>query len=96
MRTREVNPDGYEKSAPINFAEGLKGRLLIIHGSGETNTHIQIVEGLIDRLISLGKPFDYFVYPNRDHGIKEGDGTVVHFRMHMLRYLLENLPPQPR
>ncbi|MFN7842496.1 MAG: DPP IV N-terminal domain-containing protein [Pirellula sp.] len=96
MRTREVNPDGYEKSAPINFAEGLKGRLLIIHGSGETNTHIQIVEGLVDRLISLGKPFDYFVYPNRDHGIKEGDGTVVHFRMHMLRYLLENLPPQPR
>lgn len=96
MRNREVNPDGYERSAPINFAEGLKGRLLIIHGSGETNTHLQIVEGLIDRLISLGKPFDYMVYPNRDHGIKEGDGTVVHFRMYMLRYLLENLPPLPK
>ena len=96
MRTREVNPDGYERSAPINFAEGLKGHLLIIHGSGETNTHLQIVEGLVDRLIALGKPFDYFVYPNRDHGIKEGDGTVVHFRMYMLRYLIENLPPQPK
>jgi dipeptidyl-peptidase-4 len=96
MRTREVNPDGYERSAPINFAQGLKGKLLIMTGSGETNTHIQIIEGLVDRLISLGKPFDYMVYPNRDHGLREGDGTVVHVRMHILRFLLNNLPAGPQ
>lgn len=96
MRTREVNPEGYEKSAPINFAEGLKGKLLIVTGSGETNTHIQIIEGLVDRLIELGKRFDYMVYPNRDHGLREGLGTVVHVRMLITRYLLENLPPGPR
>ena len=96
MRTREVNADGYERSAPINFAEGLKGKLLIMTGSGETNTHIQIIEGLVDRLIALGKPFDYMVYPNRDHGLREGDGTVVHVRMHIMRYLLENLPSGPK
>ncbi len=96
MRTREVNPEGYKKSAPINFAEGLKGKLLIMTGSGETNTHIQIIEGLVDRLISMGKPFDYMVYPNRDHGLREGDGTVVHVRMHILRYLIKNLPVGPR
>ncbi len=96
MRSREVNPDGYEKSAPINFAEGLKGKLLIMTGSGETNTHIQIIEGLVDRLISLGKPFDYMVYPNRDHGLREGEGTVVHVRMHILRYLMNNLSAGPR
>ena len=95
MRTREVNAEGYERSAPINFAEGLKGKLLIMTGSGETNTHIQIIEGLVDRLIKLGKPFDYMVYPNRDHGLREGDGTVVHVRMHILRYLLQNLPAGP-
>ena len=96
MRTREVNADGYEQSAPINFAEGLKGKLLMITGSGETNTHIQIIEGLVDRLIELGKPFDYMVYPNRDHGLREGTGTVVHVRMLILRYLIEHLPPGPR
>ncbi|MCX7400760.1 MAG: DPP IV N-terminal domain-containing protein [Planctomycetales bacterium] len=95
MRTREVNADGYERSAPINFAEGLKGKLLIMTGSGETNTHIQIIEGLVDRLIALGKPFDYMVYPNRDHGLREGDGTMVHVRMRILRYLQENLPCVP-
>ncbi len=96
MRTREVNEDGYKQSAPINFAEGLKGKLLIITGSGETNTHIQIIEGLVDRLIELGKPFDYMVYPNRDHGLSEGKGSVVHVRMKILRYLIDNLPRGPR
>ncbi|MFY9253563.1 MAG: DPP IV N-terminal domain-containing protein [Fuerstiella sp.] len=96
MRTREVNADGYEKAAAINYADGLKGKLLIVTGSGETNTHIQIIEGLVDRLIELGKPFDYMVYPNRDHGLREGNGTLVHVRMLIIRYLLQNLPPGAR
>jgi dipeptidyl-peptidase-4 len=96
MNTPEVNPEGYRRSAPINFADGLKGNLLIIHGTGETNTHLQITEGLVDRLIELGKRFDYMAYPNRDHGLSEGVGTAVHLRMLMARYLLEHLPPGPR
>ncbi len=96
MRTREVNAEGYERSAPINFAEGLKGKLLIMTGSGETNTHIQIIEGLVDRLIAMGKRFDYMVYPNRDHGLREGEGTLVHVRMYILNYLQNNLPSGPR
>ena len=69
MRTPKDNPEGYRTCAPITYAEGLRGDLLIITGSGETNTHIEITEGLVDRLIALGKRFDYFVYPNRDHGL---------------------------
>ena len=96
METPETNPDGYRRSAPINFAEGLKGDLLIVHGTGETNTHVQITEGLVDRLIELGKRFDYMAYPNRDHGLREGRGTAVHLRMLMVRYLIEHLKPGPR
>lgn len=95
MRTPEVNPEGYKTAAAIEFADGLKGKLLIITGSGETNTHIQIIEDLVDRLIALGKLFDYMVYPNRDHGLREGEGTLVHVRMTILKYLIENLPAGP-
>ncbi len=95
MNTPEVNPEGYKESAPINFAEGLHGNLLIITGTGETNTHVQIVEGLVDRLIELGKQFDYMAYPNRDHGLREGKGTQFHLRVYMARYLLNHLPPGP-
>jgi dipeptidyl-peptidase-4 len=96
MGTREENPEGYRRSAPINFAEGLEGDLLIIHGTGETNTHLEITEGLVDRLIELGKPFDYMTYPYRDHGIRRGKGTSLHLRLLMARYLLTHLPPGPR
>ncbi|MCY3612476.1 MAG: DPP IV N-terminal domain-containing protein [Gemmatimonadetes bacterium] len=95
METVETNPEGYRVSAPINYAEGLEGDLLIIHGTGETNTHLEIVEGLVDRLVELGKAFDYTAYPNRNHGLSEGAGTVVHVRMLMVRYLLDHLPPGP-
>ena len=96
MQTRETNPEGYRQSAPINFAEGLKGNLLIIHGTGERNTHLQIVEGLVDRLIELGKRFDYMAYPNRDHGLREGPGSTLHVMSLITRYLVEHLPPGPR
>ncbi len=96
MRTPATNPDGYRTAAAINYAEGLKGRLLIMHGSGETNTHIQITEALVDRLIELGKRFDYMTYPNRDHGLSEGPGSTLHVRSLIARYLIENLPPGPR
>ena len=96
METPKLNPEGYRRSAPINFAEGLKGDLLIIHGTGETNTHLQITEGLVDRLIELGKQFDYMAYPNRDHGLREGSGTAIHLRMLMTRYLIEHLPSGPQ
>lgn len=95
MKTREVNPEGYRLSAPINFAEGLQGDLLIMHGTGETNTHLQITEGLVDRLIELEKPFDYMAYPNRDHGLREGEGTTLHMRTLIVRYLLQHLPAGP-
>jgi len=92
MRDQQVNPEGYAQAAAINFADGLRGDLLILHGSGETNTHIEIVEGLVDRLIELGKTFDYMVYPNRDHGMREGSGSEVHLRRQIGRYLWEHLP----
>lgn len=95
MKTPEVNQEGYLKSAPINFADGLKGDLLIIHGTGETNTHIQITEGLVDRMIELGKSFDYMTYPDRDHGIREKAGTSLHLRSLIVRYLMQHLPAGP-
>ncbi len=51
---------------------------------------------LVDRLVELGKTFDYMTYPNRNHGLSEGEGTALHVRMLMVRYLLEHLPAGPK
>ena len=69
------NPKGYAESA-IHYAPGLRGRLLLIHGTGDDNVHIQGTERLVNRLIELGKPVDMMVYPNRSHFLGEGEGKA--------------------
>ena len=96
MGLPQENVQGYREGSPINFAEGLRGKLLIVHGSGDDNVHYQGTERLINRLIALGKPFDFMVYPNRTHGIFEGAGTTQHVYSLLYRYLTEHLPAGPR
>jgi dipeptidyl-peptidase-4 len=89
------NVEGYRNSSAINFAEGLKGHLLIVHGSGDDNVHYAGTELLINRLIELDKPFEFMEYPNRTHAINEGNGTTLHLYSLLLRYLEEHIPPGP-
>jgi dipeptidyl-peptidase 4 len=96
MGVPQDNVDGYRVGSPINFADGLKGKLLVVHGSGDDNVHYQGTERLVNRLVELGKPFDLMVYPNRTHAIAEGAGTSVHVHSLIARYFLEHLTPGPR
>jgi dipeptidyl-peptidase-4 len=89
------NVEGYKNSSAINFAEGLRGKLLIVHGSGDDNVHYAGTQLLLNRLIELGKPFDFMEYPNRTHAISQGQGTTLHLYSLLLRYLETNIPPAP-
>ena len=95
MGLPQENAEGYRRGSPIHFAEGLKGRLLIVHGSGDDNVHYQGTERLVNRLVSLGKPFDLMVYPNRSHAISEGEGTTLHVYSLIARYLVEHAKCDP-
>lgn len=90
------NAEGYKNGSPITFAEGLQGKLLLVHGSGDDNVHFQGSERLVNRLIELGKPFQFMDYPNRTHAIDEGEGTSLHLHALLARFLMENLPAGPR
>lgn len=83
---------GYANGSPINFAQNLKGNLLIVHGSGDDNVHFQNTEALVNKLISLNKPFRMMDYPNRTHGIFEGKNTSLHLYSLLTRYLYEHEP----
>jgi dipeptidyl-peptidase-4 len=87
------NKQGYHDGSPINFAQGLEGHLLIVHGSGDDNVHFQGTELLINKLVELEKPFDFMEYPNRTHGIFEGKGTSFHLHRLIARYLEDHVPP---
>lgn len=92
MNTPQNNPEGYRKGSPISYAAGLKGNLLLIHGTGDDNVHYQNCEMLVNELVRHGKIFSQISYPMRSHGIYEGKGTSLHLRKTMADYWLKNLP----
>jgi dipeptidyl-peptidase 4 len=89
------NVEGYRSSSAINYADGLRGHLLVVHGSGDDNVHYAGTELLLNRLIELDEPVDFMEYPNRTHAISEGPGTTLHLYSLLLRYLEEHIPPVP-
>lgn len=84
----------YRDASAIHFVEGLKGNLLVVHGTGDDNVHYQGTEQLVNALVAAGKPFTMMAYPNRSHGIFEGKGTTVHLYNLLTRYLAEHLAPR--
>jgi dipeptidyl-peptidase-4 len=96
MGLPQDSPKAYEQSSAINFAERLRGQLMVIHGSGDDNVHFQGFELLVNKLISLGKPFDMRVYPGRTHSISEGKGTNMDVYTNILGYFELHLQPGPR
>jgi dipeptidyl-peptidase-4 len=90
LRTPQENSGGYENNSPINFVGALKGKYLLIHGSADDNVHFQNSMDMISALVAANKQFDFFVYPNKNHGIYGGN-TRLHLFNKMTNYLKENL-----
>lgn len=92
MGLPQQNVEDFKQGAALNFVEGLKGDLLIVHGTGDDNVHYQGTEMLIDKLVAANKQFTMMAYPNRTHGIFEGENTTRHLYTLLTRYLNEHLP----
>jgi dipeptidyl-peptidase-4 len=96
MGLPKENEEGFKNGSPITFAKQLKGNLLIVHGTGDDNVHYQGFEALVNELVANNKRFTMMAYPNRSHGIYEGQGTTMHLYALLTRFLVENLPPGPK
>ncbi len=68
MGTLKGNAEGYENGNINNFADRLKGKLWIIHGTMDDNVHMQHVIQFIDALQEAGKDFNFMMYPKGRHG----------------------------
>lgn len=75
--------ENYIQVSAITHAANLQGKLLLIHGTGDDNVHYQGTERLVNELIRLNKQFEFMAYPNRRHGLVEGEGTSLH--LHTLK-----------
>jgi dipeptidyl-peptidase 4 len=95
MGLLEENPKEYKQCSAVNYADRLKGNLLIVHGTGDDNVHYQNTEAVINALIKYNKKFTMMAYPNRTHGIYEGINTTIHLYGLLTDYLCEHLRKGP-
>jgi dipeptidyl-peptidase-4 len=96
MGLPQENMEDFVNGSPITYAKNLKGNLLYIHGTGDDNVHYQNAEMLINELVKYNKQFQLMAYPNRTHGISEGDGTSEHLSTLFTNYLRMYCPPGGR
>jgi dipeptidyl-peptidase-4 len=83
--------DNYKEASAITHAKNLIGKLLLVHGTGDDNVHYQGTERLQNELIKHNRQFDFMAYPNRRHGIVEGDGTSLHLYTMQTNYFITHL-----
>ena len=95
MQTPQENPSGYDDNSPINFTDQIKGKYLLVHGSGDDNVHYQNSMRMIKSLVGSGIQFDQAVYPDKNHGIYgryEGKGNVrLNLYKKMTTFINQNL-----
>ena len=81
LNTPELDPEAYERSSPIEFAEGLRKPLLICTGMLDDNVLFQDSVRLVQRLIELGKEdWELAVYPAEAHGFVEPSSWLDEYR----------------
>jgi len=86
---------GYKDFSVVNSAAHLKGRLLLVHGTGDDNVHIENSVQFIQKLIEADLPYDLQIYPRKTHSIAGAD-VRTHLYNRILAHFEQYLkPPVP-
>ncbi len=79
----QENKEGYEAGNAMNYADKLKGRLMIYYGTADNNVHPNNSMQLIQALQKAGKSFEVQVGPDAGHSGLRQD--------RMMEFFIENL-----
>ncbi len=81
LNTPDIDPIAYERSSPIEHAQGLQKPLLIMSGVLDDNVFFQDSVRLVQRLIELEKPmFETAIYPVEPHGFRQPSSWLDEYR----------------
>jgi dipeptidyl aminopeptidase/acylaminoacyl peptidase len=89
-------PDGttnYDNQANQLIAKNLKGKLLLAHGSMDTNVPFYSTLLVVDELIRQNKDFDLIILPNRGHGFGNEPYMVRRRWDYFVKHLMGAEPP---
>ena len=84
--------DQYKDFSVVNSAANLKGHLLLVHGTGDDNVHIENSVQFIQKLIEADLPYDLQIYPRKTHSIS-GPDVRTHLFTRILAHFEQYLKP---
>ncbi len=84
---------GFRDFSVVNSAAELKGRLLIAHGTGDDNVHIENTVQFVQKLIDAGIPYDLQIFPRKTHSIA-GPSAQTELFTRILAEFEDYLKPQ--
>jgi dipeptidyl-peptidase-4 len=83
---------GYKDFSVVNSAANLKGRLLLVHGTGDDNVHLENSVQFVQKLIEADIPYDLQIYPRKTHSLA-GPDVRTHLYNRILAHFEEYLKP---
>jgi dipeptidyl aminopeptidase/acylaminoacyl peptidase len=86
--------NNYDNQANELVAKNLKGKLLLIHGTTDSNVPPYNTLLVVDALIRANKDFDLLMLPNRDHGFGSEPYVIRRRWDYFVRNLLGVEPPK--
>ena len=87
--------DNYSVEANQNFAQNLKGHLLLAHGTMDTNVPPYQTMLVVDALIKADKDFDLIMIPNANHGYGNASNYMMRRRWdYFVKWLIGAEPPK--
>lgn len=90
LQRPQDNPRGYDDNSPLNFANLLEGKYLLVHGTGDDNVHFQNAADMVTALEAAGKQFEFRIYPNKNHSIYGGNTRLNLYQL-MTDFIHRNL-----
>jgi len=90
MRTPQENPEGYKTSSPLEAADKLKAKVLLIHGTDDDNVHMQNTMNFVEALVKARRPFDLYLQPGEKHGFGS-EAARFYLTQRLLEFFKQNL-----
>jgi dipeptidyl-peptidase-4 len=90
MRAPQENPDGYKTSSPLEAADKLKAKVLLMHGTDDDNVHMQNTLNFVEALVKARTPFELYLQPGEKHGFV-GEAARFYLTQRLLEFFKQNL-----
>jgi dipeptidyl-peptidase-4 len=91
MGRPQDNAAGYRDSSPVNQAENLRGKLMLVHGTGDDNAHFANSVELLNAMIEGGHyPDQFMAFPGRGHGIGDPAARILEIQR-TVEFIVGNL-----